>query len=120
MYPASIQFTNDSFIKNIHVGYMYTQEYIAEDFNENTIAVTGSRRVCGCPVMTRSTDLCLNTCRAYRPIHYWPGRQRLREKHLTAKGVRSPKRLGIAVPSSPQALLLRAPLAFRSNFVDFH
>jgi len=26
---------------------MYTQEYIAEDFNENTIAVTGSRRVCG-------------------------------------------------------------------------
>jgi len=46
MYPASIRFTNDSFHQK--------QEYIAEDFNGNTIAITGSRNVCGGPVMTRS------------------------------------------------------------------
>ena len=49
MYPASIQFTNDYFHQKT-----YRQEYIAEDFDGNTIAVTGYRRVCGDPVMTRS------------------------------------------------------------------
>ena len=32
----------------------HRQEYIAEDFNANTIAVTGPPCVCGGPVMTRS------------------------------------------------------------------
>src|SRR6218665_2552753 len=50
MYPASIQFSNDSF----HQKHNYRQEYIAEDFNANTVAVRGSPRVCGDPVMTRS------------------------------------------------------------------
>jgi len=35
----------------------YRQEYIADDFNANTIAVIGSRRVCGDPVMKRSPIL---------------------------------------------------------------
>ena len=48
MYPASIQLSNQFSSKT------YRQEYIAEDFNANTIAVAGSRRVCGDPVMTRS------------------------------------------------------------------
>jgi len=51
MYPASIQFTNDCFHQKT-----YRQEYIAEDLNANTIAVTGSPRVCGDPVMTGSRD----------------------------------------------------------------
>jgi len=38
------------FIKNIW------EKYIAEDFNENTVAVTGSGLVCGDPVMTRSPE----------------------------------------------------------------
>jgi len=42
MYPASIQFSNDCFHQKT-----YKQEYIAEDFNANTIAVTGSPRVWG-------------------------------------------------------------------------
>jgi len=49
MYPASIQLSNDCFHKKT-----YRQEYIAEDFNANSIAVRGSPRVCGDPVMTRS------------------------------------------------------------------
>ena len=32
----------------------YMEEYIAEDFNANTVAVTGSGRVRGDPGMTRS------------------------------------------------------------------
>src|SRR6218665_495489 len=42
MYPASIQFTNDSFHQQ-HIG-------IAEDFNANTIAITaGPSSAFGCP-----------------------------------------------------------------------
>jgi len=36
MYPASIQFTNDCFHQKT-----YPEEYIAEGFSVNTIAVTG-------------------------------------------------------------------------------
>ena len=52
MYPASIQLSNDSF----HQKRTHRQEYIADDFNANTIAVRGSGRVCGDPVMTRSPE----------------------------------------------------------------
>ena len=52
IYPASIQLSNDSFHQK------HRQEYIAEDFNANTIAVAGSQRVCGDPVMTRSPKFC--------------------------------------------------------------
>jgi len=52
MYPVSIQLSNDSFHQKR--GDVFRQEYIAEDFNGNTIAVAGSRRVCGDPIMTKS------------------------------------------------------------------
>ena len=54
MYPASIQFSNDSF----HQKHEYREENIAEDFNANTVAATGSERVRGDPVMTRSPEKC--------------------------------------------------------------
>jgi len=53
MYPASIQFSNDSFHQK------HREEYIAEDFNANTVAVTGSGRVRGDLVMTRSPVIAL-------------------------------------------------------------
>src|SRR6218665_2709871 len=48
-HPASIQFPFHCFHQKT-----YRQEHIAEHFNANTIAITGSPRVCGDPVLTRS------------------------------------------------------------------
>jgi len=46
-YLASIQFTNDSFHqKHSKYAKTYRQEYIAKDFNGNTIAVTDSLPTC--------------------------------------------------------------------------
>ena len=49
----------------IFIKKTYRQEYIAEDFNGNTIAVTRSRRVCRDPFMTRSPNT-----RTGRPCGY--------------------------------------------------
>jgi len=38
-------------------------------------------------------------------LYYWPGRQGIREKYLTAKGVRSPKSLGTAALADPDIRL---------------
>ena len=57
MYPASIQLSNDSFHQK-HIGKKNI------DFNANTIAVAGSRRACGDPVMTRSPRGMLHTQRS--------------------------------------------------------
>jgi len=48
MYSASIQFT-----KTYIPSKTYRHECIAEDFNGNHIAVTGSPRVCGDPISAR-------------------------------------------------------------------
>jgi len=52
MYPASIQLSTDPFHQK-HIG----KNTPLKISNANTIAVAGSRRVCGEPVMTRSTKL---------------------------------------------------------------
>src|SRR6218665_2260140 len=47
--------------KSLMIVFIKRQEYIAEDFNANTIAVTGSPRVCVGPVMTRSPNSQMQT-----------------------------------------------------------